>query len=62
MNLGEQAVDQLQADYDRRLARLDAMLRAGDVLADEAGRMAADDPFRDRARLTRAVKDWYSVR
>lgn len=60
--IAEQAVTQLQADYDARLARLDALLRAGDTLADEAGRMAAEDPFRDRSRLVRAVKDWYSVR
>lgn len=38
-NLSDEAVTQLQADYDRLLARHDALLVAGDRLGDAAGAM-----------------------
>ena len=60
--LGTTTLLRLQAHYDRLLARHNELVTRGDTLAVEAGRMAAEDPFRDRTRLVRAVKDWWTAR
>ena len=60
--MGDRAVADLQGDYDRLLGRYNALVIAGDRLADRAGAAVAEGHGTTLAALGRALKDWRSIR